>query len=77
MWKTTKKLKPVTQTSTTILTPQGTWAQSNAEKAQAFANHLATVLQPHPPEPYSIPEATLTSLLVTPFQLEPPVTHLK
>jgi hypothetical protein len=75
--KLQKKLKPVTQTSIPIRTPQETWARSNAEKAQAFANHLATVFQPHLSEPNSIPEATLTSLLETPFQLEPLVTRLK
>jgi hypothetical protein len=48
LWKTTKKLKTVTQTSTTIRTSHGTWAQTNAEKAKAFTQHLASVLQPHP-----------------------------
>jgi hypothetical protein len=71
LWKSTKKLKTVTQPSTPIWTSQGTWAQSNAEKAQAFAHHLASVFQPHPSDHNSIPEATLTSLLETPFQLEP------
>jgi hypothetical protein len=33
LWKTTKKLKPVTQTSSPIQTPQDTWARRNAEKA--------------------------------------------
>jgi hypothetical protein len=61
------KLKPVTQTSSPIRTSQDTWARSNAEKAQAFANHLATVFQPHSSEPTSTPETTLTSLLETPF----------
>jgi hypothetical protein len=56
--------------------PQGTWARTNADKAQAFANHLATVFQPHPPEPNSLPDDTLTSLLETPLQLEPPAHHL-
>jgi hypothetical protein len=69
--KLQKKLKPVTQTSTPIRTPQGTWPRSNAEKA------LATAFQPHPSEPNSTPEDTLTSLLDTPFQLEPPVNCLK
>jgi hypothetical protein len=76
-WKTTKKLKKVTQTSTPLWTPQGTWARTNVDKAQAFANHLATVFQPHPPEPNSLPDDTLTSLLETPFQLKPPVHCLK
>jgi hypothetical protein len=48
-----------------------------AEKAQAFANHFAIVFQPHPSDYTSTPEATLTSLLKTPFQLEPPVNRLK
>jgi hypothetical protein len=73
LWKTTKKLKKVTQTSTPLRTPQGTWARTYADKEQAFANHLATVFQPHPLEPNSLPDDTLTSLLETPFQLEPPV----
>jgi hypothetical protein len=76
-WKTTQKLKTVTQPSTPIRTSPGTWARSNAEKAQAFAHHLATVFKPHPSDPNSTPEATLTPLLETPFQLEPPVTRLK
>jgi hypothetical protein len=71
LWKTTKKLKAVTQTSTPIRTTQGTWARTDADKAQAFANHLASVLQPHPPEPDSLPEDTLTSFL------EPPIQRLK
>jgi hypothetical protein len=69
--KLQKKLKPVTQTSSPIRTLQGAWARSNAEKAQAFANHLATIFQPPPSDP------TSTSLLETPFQLEPPVNRLK
>jgi hypothetical protein len=59
-WKTTKRLKTVTQTSVPLRTPQGTWARTNADKAQAFANHLASVFQPHLPEPGSLPEDTLT-----------------
>jgi hypothetical protein len=57
--------------------PQGTWARTNADKAQAFTNHFATAFQPHPPELNSLPDDTLTSLLETPFQLEPPVHRLK
>jgi hypothetical protein len=41
------------------------------------ANHLASVFQPHPPEPDSLPEDTLTSFLETPFQLKPPIQRLK
>jgi hypothetical protein len=45
--------------------------------SQAFANHLTSVFQPHPPEPDSLPEDTLTSFLETPFQLEPLIQRLK
>jgi hypothetical protein len=48
-----------------------------ADRAQAFANHLASVVQPHPPEPDSLLEDTLTSFLETPFQLKPPIQRLK
>jgi hypothetical protein len=47
----------------------GTWARTDADKAQVFANHLASVFQPHPPETDSLPEDTFTSFLETPFQL--------
>jgi hypothetical protein len=57
--------------------PQGTWGRTNADKVQTFANHLASVFQPHPPEPDSLPEDTLTSFLETPCQLEPLIQHLK
>jgi hypothetical protein len=77
LWKATKRLKTVTKTSTPLRMPQGTWARTNADKAQAFANHLASLFQPHPPEPDSLPEDTLTSFLETPFQLEPPIQRLK
>jgi hypothetical protein len=73
LWKTTKRLKTVTQTSTPLRAPQGTWARTNADKTQAFANRLASVFQPHPPEPDSLPEDTLTSFLETPFQLSNPL----
>jgi hypothetical protein len=77
LWKTTKRLKTVTQTSTPLRKPQETWARTNADKAQTFANHLATVFQPHPPEPNFLPDDTLASLLETPFQLKLPVHRLK
>jgi hypothetical protein len=77
LWKTTKILKAVTQTSTPLRTPQGTCARTNADKVQAFANHLTSVFQPHSPEPDFLPEDTLTSFLETPFQLEPLIQRLK
>jgi hypothetical protein len=43
-------------------------------QAHAFAKHFAQVFQPHPLE--NTPEG-LIQLLETPYQLEPPIKHLK
>jgi hypothetical protein len=56
---------------------QGTWARNNVEKAQAFAEHLAKVLQPHPSENEPEDEEALIHLLEAPYQLEPPINCLK
>jgi hypothetical protein len=64
LWKTTKRLKAVTQTSTPLRTPQRTWAKTNADKVQAFANHLASVFH-------------LTHLNLTPFLKTPSHHFLK
>jgi hypothetical protein len=41
LWKVTKKIKHVKKPSLPLRTSQGTWAR-NVEKANAFAEHLAT-----------------------------------
>jgi hypothetical protein len=61
LWKTTKKLKTATPTSTPIRTSHGTWARTNEEKAQVFTQHLASIFTPHPPHPNSTSEATYTT----------------
>jgi hypothetical protein len=45
----TKKIKQAKKPSP-LKTSRGTWTGSNVEKAQAFAEHLAKVFQPHPSE---------------------------
>jgi hypothetical protein len=80
---TSKRSSTVLPPRTPLITPCGklqkqeTWAKTNVDKSQAFANHLASVFQPHPPKPDSLPEDTLTSFLGTPFQLEPPIQRFK
>jgi hypothetical protein len=64
------------KSSPPLRTSQGIWARSNVEKAHAFAEHLAKVFQPHPSE-NEPEEETLTQLLETPYQLEPPINRLK
>jgi hypothetical protein len=65
LWKATKKIKQVTKPSPPLRASQGTWARSNVDKAHAFAEHLAKVLQPHPSENKPEEEA-LMQLLETP-----------
>jgi hypothetical protein len=72
LWKATKKIKPPP-----LRTSQGTWARSNVKKAHAFAEHLGDVFQPHPSKNEPEEEEALTQLLETPYQLEPPINHLK
>jgi hypothetical protein len=52
-------------------------ARSNVEKAHAFAEHLANVFQLHPSVNESEEEEALMQLLEIPYQLKPPVNHLK
>jgi hypothetical protein len=77
LWKATKKIKRATQPSPPLRTPLGTWASSNVEKARAFANHLANVVQPHPSENQPEEDEALAQLPKTPYQLEPPINLLK
>jgi hypothetical protein len=50
LWKVTKKIKQIAESSPPLRTPQGTWARNNAVKAHAFSKHLEQVVQPHPIE---------------------------
>jgi hypothetical protein len=46
----TKETKQAKKLSPPLRTCEGTWERSNIEKARAFAEHLADVLQPNPSE---------------------------
>jgi hypothetical protein len=52
----------------------GTWARTNTEKAQTFADHLTSVFQPHPSENPSGEEKALTLQLEILCQLKPPLS---
>jgi hypothetical protein len=69
-------MKQVKKSSPPLRTSQGTWARSNVEKTNSFAEHLAKVFQPHPSENEPEEEA-LTQLLETPYQLIPPINRFK
>jgi hypothetical protein len=48
LWMVVKRTKETTNSSLPLQTARGTWARTNIEKAQTFAEHLASVFQPHP-----------------------------
>jgi hypothetical protein len=77
LWKATKKIKHVKKPSPPLRTTQAPWARSNIEKAHAFAEHFANVFQLHPSENEPEEEEALIKLLEIPYQLEPPINHLK
>jgi hypothetical protein len=77
LWKAIKKIKHIPTSSPPLLTAQGTWARNNATKAQAFANHLKSVFQPHPTNNALAMEGILTRLLESSYQLELPPFRFK
>jgi hypothetical protein len=54
-----------------LRTHLGTWANSNLDKARAFAHHLLEIFQPHPSENLPADDEAFMQLLKTPYQLEP------
>jgi hypothetical protein len=71
------KLKQVKKPSPSFRTSQKNWARSSVDKAHTFTKHLADDLQPHPSEKEPEEEEALFELLENPYQLEPPINHLK
>lgn len=47
LWKATKKTKNTVAHSAPIKKANGTWAKSNKEKAEVFAEHLSGIFQPN------------------------------
>lgn len=50
LWKATKKLKQPQQAAPPISKQDGTWARTDQEKADTFAEHLTRVFTPNPRE---------------------------
>jgi hypothetical protein len=71
LWKAAKRTKETTNSSLPLQTARGTWARTNTEKAQIFAEHLESVFQPHPSQ-NNQEEEYLILELESPHQLEPP-----
>jgi hypothetical protein len=75
IWKATKHLKRPTIHIPPLRKEDGSWARTNLDKANAFADYLATVFAPYPP---SIPVTTdtdedITAFLTSPCQPGPPI----
>jgi hypothetical protein len=66
----------ITKSSPPLRTAQGTWAQSDIEKANIFAEHLANVFLPNPSENSPVEEEALIHYLETPYQLDLPLNRL-
>jgi hypothetical protein len=77
LWKAIKNLKRVTHPSPPLRTHLGTWANSNFDKARAFAHHLSEIFQPHPSDNLPADDEAFMKLLEIPYQLEPPVPRFR
>ncbi|KMQ86445.1 reverse transcriptase [Lasius niger] len=78
LWKATKRLKQPEILITPVRSPDGKWARSANEKADAFAQHLAEVFTPHPDAAQSEEEEDeIYRALNEPYQLELPLHNFK
>jgi hypothetical protein len=71
LWKATKKFKRPTIATRPIRTPDRTWARSDQQKVNIFAEHVAKVFSPA--EDHNIDRAEILNFLVVPCQLSLPV----
>jgi len=54
-----------------------TWAQTDKQKATAFAKHLASVFQPFPSQLSAMEEETITNELNAPHQMTLPMKKIR
>lgn len=76
LWKATRKLKAPTTHLAPIRKTNRDWAKSPQEKADTFAQHLATVFIPFPSENINEDEEIQHSL-EQPFQMDMPIKKFK
>jgi len=68
LWKTTRRMKRPRQHITPIRKPDNTWAKTDLQKAETFAEHLTTVLRPLPPSLPNTHEEAILQQLNTPIK---------
>lgn len=71
LWRPLRRMKHVKTPIPPLRLPNGTWAKSNTEKAEAFAHHLSEVFTPFPSNGNN--EDVILEFLSCPFQMSPPI----
>jgi hypothetical protein len=75
IWKATKHLKRPTTHIPPLKKEDGSWARTNLEKANAFADYLTTVFTPHPSSITTTPDTDedISAFLTSPSPSGPPI----
>lgn len=73
LWKATRKVNNTELPNPPIRKDDGSWAKSNEEKANVFADHLYEVFQPNPTDIINSIDDDVQAFLDSPYQLEPPL----
>jgi len=76
LWRATRKLKCPQQHIPPVRKPDDTWAWTDKQKAETFAEHLATVYRPLPPQLPNTIEDDILQQLDTPHQMAPPLSKI-
>lgn len=74
LWKATKKIKQPQANIPPIRKENRSWARTDDEKAQVFAEHLSKVFTPHPSEDTTDSLNQLRQFLEAPHQMSPPIS---
>ena len=77
LWRTTRKLKRPQQHIPPIRKPDDTWARTDKQKAETFAEHLASVFRPLPPQLSNTIEDDILQQLDTSHQMAPPLSKIR
>ncbi|KAH9642062.1 hypothetical protein HF086_015183, partial [Spodoptera exigua] len=75
LWKATKNLKRPKQQVTPLRTKTGSWARSDSEKANTYADHLHKVFEPLPSSNLYL-DTEVEEYLMSPTQMCLPLKHV-
>jgi exonuclease III len=77
LWKATRKLKRPQHHVPPIRKPNNTWARTEEQKAETFAEHLETVFSPHKQQLPTINDDTILQQLNIPHQMALPLSKIR